>query len=222
MTSTLPPDEMYLIAYGATGTLGCFVAEDHQVNYPRGSSVMVRTERGRELGTVLSRSGSLGLPDEIKLTPGVILGLPSDVREHEADAQVHFVEARQLAGELHLPLEIIDIELLSEPATAVLHVVYFGQIDASALQTELATRWQRRVLLHDMTNPEALEEAVEQGCQSCGSGGGCSDCGSGGCSTGGCSSSASSTRQFQHDWKSYFAELRVGMERSHHTPHDAG
>jgi hypothetical protein len=211
--------EMYLISYGACGALGCFVAPEQAVQYPRGSQVMVRTERGRETGTVLCQGSPQGLPSGLELHPGEILGEYQHQEASEPErlnllGQEVFSAAIQLMKELFLPIKLIDVETVSDPDTVVLHVLQFGQVELQTLQTELIKRCLVKVLIHDVTNPEALEEAAESGCGSCGSGGGC---GEGGCGSGGCGSCSSSysPQKFQDDWQKYFAELRQGMERRH-------
>lgn len=204
--------DVYLVAYGAANTLGCFVPQDRQTSYSRGAIVVVRTERGKEQGTVLAKFLPKGLPSDLRVNPGVILEAPSAVVDQSDGtiAELLFEEARQLARQLALPLNVIDLELLEEPATVVIHVLLYDNVDTTALQQSLTNRWQRRVMFHDMTNPESLEETAERGCQSCGSNGGC---GGGQCESGGCSNScgsgtSSQVRQFQHDWKSYLTEMR--------------
>lgn len=217
-TSTIS-QELYLISYGASGTLGCFTAPEQAVQYPRGSQVMVRTERGREAGTVLCLGLPQGLPTRLQLHPGQILG---DCQQHESSEQKRLNElgqevlstATQLTKELFLPIKFIDVEVISDPDTVVLHILQFGQVDLKTLQAGLTKRCLVQVMIHDVTNPEALEEATESGCGSCSSG---SSCGEGGCGSGGCGScgSSDSPEKFQDDWQKYFAELRQGMERRH-------
>ncbi|HQR06894.1 MAG TPA: PSP1 C-terminal domain-containing protein [Gemmatales bacterium] len=209
--------EMYLISYGACGTLGCFIAPEQTVQYPRGSQVMVRTERGKETGTVLCLASSHALPSGLQLHPGQILGYCQQQDESEQKrlnslGQEVFSTAAQLMKELFLPIRLIDVEKVSDPDTFVLYVLQFGKVELKALQTELTKRCQVQVMIHDVTNLEALEEAAETGCGSCGN-----ECGEGGCGSGACGScgSADSPQKFQDDWQKYFAELRQEMERRH-------
>ncbi len=182
---------------------------------------MVRTERGKETGTVLCLGAPHGLPTGLQLHPGQILGYFQQQEEAEQQrldslGQQVIKVADLMVNELFLPIKIIDVETVSDPDTVVLHLLLFGQVDLKALQATLTQRCQVQVLLHDVTNPEALEEAAEDECGSCGKDGGCGSgsCGSGGCGSGSCGS-GSSDREFQDDWQDYFAELRKSMERRH-------
>lgn len=222
VSATLSAPAQYLVSYGVSGNVGCFVPiEASAPPYQRGMQILVRSERGLETGTVLCQGVALGLPESIPHTPGVILGplSPEHVSEQarlKAIASERYREARELIKSLFVPMQIVDIEVLTDPATVIVHVLVFGLVDFVPLQKQLSNRWQMAVIFHNMTNAEALEDAVEAGCSSCGSGGGCGsgECGTGGgCATGGCHSHSSSHGQFEKDWKAYFAELRAGMER---------
>lgn len=214
-TSTIS-EELYLISYGACGTLGVFIAPVQAVKYSRGSKVMVRTERGKETGTVLCPGSAQALPVGLQLNPGQILGFyqqqeeTEDQRLNELGQEV-YQAASQLMKELFLPIKLIDVEVVSDPDAVVLHLLQMGQVDLKMLEAEITKRCQVQVMIHDVTNPEALEDATETGCGSCASEGGC---GEGKCGSGACGSS-DSPKKFQDDWQKYFAELRQGMERRH-------
>jgi len=182
---------------------------------------MVRTERGKETGTVLCLGTPQGLPAGLQLHPGQILGVyqQQELEEQQRLSQLGqevISAAHLMVNELSLPIKIIDVETVSDPDTVVLHLLLFGQVDLNDLQTKLTQRCHIPILLHDMTNPEALEEAAEGGCGSCSKESGCGSgsCGSGGCGPGNCSSGTSG-QKFQEDWQGYFAELRKSMERRH-------
>lgn len=174
----------------------------------------VKSERGIESGSVLCPTTNRVLPVEINHQPGEILGILENSQlapsqEQDELAVARYLEAKQLIKSLFLPIQVVDIEVLAEPATVVMHVLQFSACDFSSLQQQLCQRWQTQVLIHDITNPEAISEAADSGCGSCSSGNGCGsgNCGSGGCSTGSCGSSTD-PQAFQKEWRSYFAELR--------------
>jgi hypothetical protein len=210
--------ELYLISYGACGTLGCFIASEQAEQYPRGSQVMVRTERGKEAGTVLCKGSPHILPSGLQLHPGQILG-KYDQHEQSDQERLRLLGqevlgiATYLTKELFLPVKLIDVEAVSMPDSVVLHVLQFGQVDLKTLQMELSKRCQVQVMIYDVTNPEPLEVVSESGCGSCSNGG----CGEGSCGSGACGScsSSESPQRFQDDWQKYFTELRQVMERRH-------
>ena len=195
MSTASISEETYLISYGASGTLGCFTAAGPTARYARGTQVLVQTERGREAGTVLCLGTPHGLPTGLQLHPGKILGYfqqPEQAEEQRLNSlgQEAINAASLMVKELFLPIKIIDVETVSDPDTVVLHLLLFGQVELKGLQASLTQQCQIQVLLHDVTNPEALEEAAEGGCGSCSKDRGCDSgsCGSGGCGSGSCGS----------------------------------
>lgn len=182
---------------------------------------MVRTDRGREIGTVLCLKTFQDVSEGVQLKPGQILSSDEQqsLTEQERLNQLgHEVlsTANQLVKELFLPIKFIDMETVSDPDSVILHLLMFGRIDLKPLQAALEERCRTQIILHDVTNPEALEEAATEDCSSCGEGGRCAtgSCGSGGCGEGSCGSGGS-TQAFQDNWRNYFAALRQGMERHH-------
>lgn len=203
------------------GQVGCFVPAEGLGEFERGMQVVVRSERGRETGTILCQGAQLQWPAGLAHTPGIILGRhfeesATDREAHAALAQDRFHDAQHFLHSLFLPIQLIDVEVFTDPAHVVLHVLKVGEVDVLRVQKQLQDRWKVSVAIHDMTCPEALEEAVDSGCGSCSSGGGCGTggCGSGGgCATGGCQHGDATPGSFDRDWRAYFAELRSGMEQ---------
>jgi cell fate regulator YaaT (PSP1 superfamily) len=211
----------YLVTYGAAGHLGRFqpVAA---LECQRGDRVFIRTRRGLEIGTILgaSAAGYGGALDS--LPEGDVLRRVTDGDEQNhgftAEELLGLFDAvRELAGELGLPLEVIDTETVGDPRTVIVHYLCMGDFDPRPFVSGLATKFDCYVELLDLTSPNAQHETGgpcaicgrEEG--GCGTGGGCGSCGSGGGCGSGCS--ADHGKSFEQDWQAYFAELRAKMEK---------
>jgi hypothetical protein len=127
--------------------------------------------------------------------------------------------AARLAGEMGLPLEVLEVEVFLDGEHAVLHHLRWGECDVRPFVSTLSREFAVHILLTDLTGAGGateLEEPEESaaGCGSCGSGG----CGSGGCGScgeGGCGSCGTANPQ---DVRAYFAGLRGRMEARQRTP----
>jgi hypothetical protein len=206
----------YLISYGSCNFLGRFVPKDSAQAFQRGNRVIVQSERGRELGTVLTQTDELALPASLKHVPGEIIGLAEQADEANAQALAEksvavFADARAILGDLALSLEVIDAEVICEPETYVFHVVRIGETVLQLVQETLAKRFQVPILFHDLTDRAVAGKRAEASCgrEGCGGGG----CGSkGGCANGTCGSGCGSSKDFPDQWRAYFAEQRAQME----------
>jgi hypothetical protein len=217
----------YLVRYGVAGFLGCFQVADPSrspelQHLERGTRVLVRSERGLEIGEVLRpMDRDFPLP-AVPIVPGELVRR-ADAADAErlaartAAGQEVLVEAETLAAELHLPLSILDVEGLLEPHAYVLHLLRYAEVDLQPLVAALSARLTVPVHVHDLTAAQALAAEAEENGGSCGScGSGCGTCGTGdACGTGGCASGCGteSPQEFEAQWHGYFAELRQRLER---------
>jgi cell fate regulator YaaT (PSP1 superfamily) len=211
----------YLVSHGKTGALGRFVPVA-PVSYQRGDRVLVQSDRGLSIGTVLCpatdrQTRLLGAAEAGKLLRRV---LPEDERVQERCRQVAeqiFAGARRLAMAMALPLEILDIEMSLDGRRAILQYLAAADCDPTALLDQLTRDHDVQVWLENLAAPPG-EEAEEhggcgkpdcgrksggegEGCSTCSSGGGCSSCGSG-----------------KVDMKDYFSHLRDKMENRSRKP----
>jgi hypothetical protein len=117
-----------------------------------------------------------------------------------------FGRAAALAGELGLPVEVLDAEVLLDGEHGTLHHVRWADCDVRPFVSTLSREFDLHLTLTDLTGPGAEPEEEDHGCgrEGCGAGG-CGSCGAGGC--GSCGSEGPA------DLKAYFAELRAQMER---------
>lgn len=204
----------YLVSHGERGELGRFRSGVPQA-YDRGDRVVVRTDLGLELGTVLgaasSRLSEL-LPGSMG---GELLRLAGPLDDEAAvrmrrRGQELFEAGRQLAAELNLPIELLDVEVLLDGQRALVQHLRWAECDERPLVSRLAKQFELTLSLHDLTRP--AEASGSCGKPDCGQdSGGCSSCGTGGCGT---SCGSVSAREVQE----YFAELRERMEERHRRP----
>ncbi|HJZ91596.1 MAG TPA: hypothetical protein VKE40_12045 [Gemmataceae bacterium] len=199
-------DREYLVTYGRAGFLSRFRAP---VQYVRDDRVVVRSARGVELGIVLGEAGRPVGPD----IAGDIVR-PATADDEAAAGQLRdragtiLTDAQSEAEGLGLPLLFVDGEILLDGREAILQAVHWADCDATPLFEVLSARHGVLVKLADLTaGPKPAGGGCEvcgaekQGCDSCGTGGGCS---SGSCSRG--------SVKTADDLTAYFAGLRRQME----------
>jgi hypothetical protein len=204
----MPP--AYLVQYGKSGFVGRFRPADAEP-HARGERVVVRSRRGLELGTVLCEPADrFDAPDDGDL---VRRAADDEAGPGEARASELLAAAQARAGELGLPLAIVDAEILLD-GSAVLHGLPWAECDATALFEELSARFGGPVRLLDLSRGPVANDEPAHGCgkPGCGSeSGGCSSCGTGGgCSTGSCSRGSAASAD---DLTAYFRDLRAKMEQ---------
>ncbi len=203
----------YLVSYGAEGFLArC--ACDEALACERGDRVLIRSHRGVEPAEILgdaSAEHARFLPDRMmtRLLRPLDGDVPGDDLLHRRDRI--FAEAARLAQELELPIEVVDVEVLLEPRTIIVHYLRFESGKLRQLVRRLAERFHALIEMQDLNLGVATEygdaeherycnsdRKVGGGCGSgsCGNGscgnGSCGNHGSGGCGSGGCGSCGSS------------------------------
>ncbi len=207
----------YLVSFGLTGEFGRFRAAA-PLALRRGERVVVRGPRGVEVACVLREAA----PGHAHFLPNTSVGqllrrlTPADEQmgqQMRAKGQQLFERGRQLAAELGLPLELLDVEVLLDGEHALLHHLRWADADVRPFVSTLSREFALHIVLVDLTRSQETaghEESDEpHGCgrPNCGRGadGACSTCGSGGCAT--CGSAK------PPDMQLYFAQLREQMER---------
>ncbi len=191
-------DREYLLTYGKVGDFGRFQSAE-SLHCRRGDRLVVRTHRGQEMGVVVRSAtqehGRL-LADHFV---GEILRRATEGDRELAErmqkrSQRLFEDARRLAGELHLPVEILDAEILLDARQAVIHHLRWAESDLRLLMDPLCKDYRLLVSLHNLALPATAKVTEEhEGCGTagCGKGGGCGSCQSGHCAT--CVSSRKAT-----------------------------
>jgi cell fate regulator YaaT (PSP1 superfamily) len=206
--------EEYLISYGHAGEIGRF-RPGEPFSCQRGDRVVVRTEHGLQIGVVLCDATS----KHERLLENTFVG--ELLRKVQAeDEQIArgiqtragrlFDDARQLAAELNLPMEILDVEIQLDGHRVTLYYLRWAECDERLLVSGLSKKYEMMVALRDLALPAGASACGRPDCGN--QGGGCTTCGSGGCATG-CGSKA-----VAKDVQEYFLGLRQKMEQQNRVP----
>ena len=174
---TSEPDGIhrYLIRYASPGWVGLF-GTVHKLDCPRGSTVVVKTNRGEELGEVLSGpEESERQADDAKPTGEVVRLADSAEQSQHAEASSRLLDPLIESAQTHLEAEsvdaqVVDAELLFDRKKAVLY--YLGE--ASPVLADLREPLRKTIGIEEIEWASLIEPAG-----GCGSGG----CGNGGCQT---------------------------------------
>jgi len=201
----------YLVQYGASAFVGRFSAA-FSYSLPRGETVVIRSPRGSERGTILCEVDPL-LPNALT-SEGELLRR-CNCEDDEWDELNHSLAVALLAAadQSQLPVVFLDAEVLGQRSLAILHVLPAGPCELDPLLLELSERFGLPVRVLDVSRTETVPEPPETaGCgkPGCGteSGGGCGS--GGGCSTGGgCSKGKVKSAE---ELTAYFSDLRHRME----------
>jgi cell fate regulator YaaT (PSP1 superfamily) len=138
-----------IIRHGAMRFLGTFEADASQ-NYRRNERVLVKTERGVEVGDVLCEA----IPKAVELltdpTSGRILRRMSD-EDRLALARIKESESKELdacqrlAEERRLQMELVDVEHLFGGERIVFYFLAEKRVDFRDLVKDLARQFQTRI-----------------------------------------------------------------------------
>jgi hypothetical protein len=194
----------YLLSYGRAGDFGPFEATA-PLQCRRGDRVIIRSQRGQEIGVVMRpvAEGHLRLLGQSFTGQILRLATPGDeelAKRMQARSQRLFETGRHLATDFGLSMEIVDAEILLDGRQAVLHYVSWSDGDRRPLIDALSRQYRVLVTLHDLALPAAEPHAEDElgcGVEGCGAGGcgsssgGCGSCAAGGCGTCGSRSKSS-------------------------------
>jgi hypothetical protein len=183
-------DRDYLLSFGKSGDFGRFQA-DEPLACRRGDRLVVRSHRGLELAVVLrSARGDAGLllgeRHVGRILRRATSGDEQTAQQMEQRGQQLYADARRLAVDLRLGLEILDAEMLLDGSQAVVHYLRWAECDPRPLMDRLAAQYRLLVTLQDLRTPAAQphqEEYGSCGAENCGGGGGCGSCQAGSCAT---------------------------------------
>lgn len=178
-------DRAYLIRYGVMGYVGRFrTAPDCAGPLARGQSVVVRTERGVELGEVLipldeAAARARDVEHQAVIRPAG----PADLersRRALASRPDRFATCLRVLDEEGWPWDLVDVEPLLEDDVTVLQYLGPHHLDAAPIRARFRMTCGLEVVFEPVG--EDVAHADEPGAEhGCGSSGGCGSCGDGGC-----------------------------------------
>ncbi len=200
----------YLVQYGTSAFVGRFAATGTDLS--RGDSVVVRSQRGLEIGSVLCESRSMLAFD----VGGELLRLTApaddDAGQHAAQLAFEILDAANLTDQA---VTFLDCEVTLDRRGAILHALPWGECQLDDHLAGLSDRFHLAVRLHDVSHvkppidpPEPKTTCEKPGCGT--AEGGCSSCSTGACGTG--SSCSKGKVNTAAELTSYFADLREKME----------
>ena len=174
----MKPYNMYLVRVGAMGHIGRFTPAD-AFHYDRGRRVIVRTQRGLEIGEVLAQVDSEAQVEG----DGPLLRamtVEDDLLEQRLLKNRHeaFETCAARLEELQLPVQLMDVEHLFDGQTLMFYFLGDPPTDLPHLLDDLAERYDSRAQLSQFA------DTLTNGCgPSCGTeeGAGCGTSCSTGC-----------------------------------------
>ncbi len=160
LIETPPPTKAYIVRHGSIRYLGEFQApEDLLLN--RFDSVVIQSERGTEIGQVLTHSHPQAIKQIPNATTGTILRkATSQDEEHarylQSAHQSRCDRARAYVQEHNLAMQIVDEECLFGGERQIFYFLAETRIDFRDLVKSLAKEFQKRIELRQIgTRDEA-------------------------------------------------------------------
>jgi cell fate regulator YaaT (PSP1 superfamily) len=141
-------ESAWIVRHGAMRFLGEFDPDGG--NYPRGAEVVVRTDRGLELGEVLCPSTPRALELLNEPTRGRIVRSLTDKDRDERD-RVRQAERREMetcarfVAQRRLQMELVDVEHLFGGERIVFYFLAEKRVDFRELVRDLAREYQTRI-----------------------------------------------------------------------------
>jgi cell fate regulator YaaT (PSP1 superfamily) len=138
----------FIARHGAMRSLGEFEADE--AAYARGQAVIVRTERGLEVGDVLCEATPRAVQLIAEPTHGQIIRRlsPEDTQEvtrlQDCERQ-EFATCRQLIGERNLQMELVNVEHLFGGERIVFYFLAEKRVDFRELVKDLARAFRTRI-----------------------------------------------------------------------------
>ena len=196
---------MILVRFGKLGLLG-LADPPTGFSIERGMRLVIGTNRGWELGTVLSADARVANAEVCEIVRAATSADLADADRNEAFA----LEILSAADAADLPITFIDAEVSLDRAGALLHALPYAPCDASDVLANLSDRFGLPVRLLDLARTPTAKDPPDPEKMTCGkpdggTGSGCSSCATGGCSTGSCSKGSVKSAA---ELTAYFTDLR--------------
>ncbi len=143
-----PADSLeYVVRCGSMRTLGVMASKQ---KYRYGDQVVVRTDRGTEIGTVLCEATSSALESMIEPTQGrIVRALTEDDRAQwrhlESKTSDDLTTAQRCVDGLGLKMELVDVERILGGERTVIYFLADERVDFRQLVRDLAKEFQTRI-----------------------------------------------------------------------------
>ncbi len=167
----------HLVRVGAFGSVGRFLSPD-AARFPRGSRVICRTDRGLEVGEVLSAGDPASRATDGSLLRAVTVEDELVLARIQQRRDSAFAACQNLLTDREIPATLIDVEHLFDGRGLYFYFLGPPTSELDTLTDELAETYEAEVQFRDYTR------AVTEGC---GPGCGTEEATGGGCGTGTCS-----------------------------------
>ncbi len=144
----------YVVRFGSMRTLGLMSARSGE-EYRRGNTVVLRTQRGIELGQVLCEATEDAVSHMDRPASGNILRLESDEDTSEMAHLNHSRDEKmqvctRLIEQSGLPMKLVDIEQLLGGERMIVYYVSEDRVDFRELVKQLASEFQTRIELQQI------------------------------------------------------------------------
>jgi cell fate regulator YaaT (PSP1 superfamily) len=146
--------QAYVVRHGVTRNLGEFTTTGGAM-YPRGSDVVIRSERGHEVGHVLCPSVPQAVAQLVEPTRGQILRTVTaeDCQRVERLRELQRTDYEagvRLIGERRLQMELVDVERLFGGERVIFYFLAEKRVDFRDLVKDLARELQSRIELRQI------------------------------------------------------------------------
>jgi hypothetical protein len=216
----------YLIRYGLMGHVGKF-AHEAEMDFvlDRGQAVVIRTDRGEEVGEVLvpvgvlSRGSAASDRDAERAAAGSAhsggLGLlrpasAQDLEDAHRSAVLRserYQVCQRICGEQRWPLEVIDVEPLLDQKITVVHYLGPRDLDLALLRAQVRRFCDFDIIFEPVGSDHGTQWEIDDSAPATKRGGGCGDCD---CSGGKCGTGAEDALAHSHTKASTAAQTRSG------------
>jgi cell fate regulator YaaT (PSP1 superfamily) len=139
----------YVVRTGVMRALGVF-SSSRDDSYPRGAQVVVRTDRGVEIGEVLCEATDQAIGQLKDPGHGQVMRTMShdDARERSRlldQARQEFQKCKGLIAQENLDMQLVDLERLFGGERVVVYYLAENRVDFRELVRQLAAEFQTRV-----------------------------------------------------------------------------
>lgn len=164
----------YLVRYGAVPEVARFSAAEN-LQFSRGETVVVRTQRGLQLGTLLEQ---IKLPADVEANVELLRQATPQyqaaARENHRHAEADFLDFSRRIAQWGLELELIDVERTLDGETRILYVLCDRGPETTKLALQAAAAGLGIVEVQPVSSAGPVALATEGG--GCGTGGGGCGC----------------------------------------------